>query len=140
MGFGQVGSLVARARVSSRGGGTFSGTAVLTANAPATLKASAAGSVRVLLSGKAGVAAKSSLVQSVTPTFQTRFFPAMRGVLTTTVNLGSSAGTAIMFKVPRGAQPHEPASRVMLGRRHRRPASSMPPLSRRRWRYQPQLL
>jgi hypothetical protein len=42
-------------------------------------------------------------VQGITLAFQTKFFPQMRGALTTTVALGSSAGTAIRLKVLGGA-------------------------------------
>ncbi|WP_156908459.1 hypothetical protein [Bradyrhizobium murdochi] len=99
LGLGQVGSLVARATVSSRGTSAFSGTTGLTGSAASSVNGRSTFSGRVPLAGRAAAAVAAGFAQSVALQFQTRFFPAMRGTLTTVVSLGSSAGSATMLRM-----------------------------------------
>lgn len=97
-GLGQVGSLVAKAGIAARGNSVFSGSTSLTGKAASTTRSAATFSGNAPLSGQTSFATRAGLFsQVVILAMQTRFLPAMRGVLTTTVSLGSDAGSVFRF-------------------------------------------
>ncbi|MBR0907025.1 hypothetical protein [Bradyrhizobium liaoningense] len=91
-------SLTARVAVAAGAIASALGRTPLASKAAVGLTAQGLSTGRTALSGATKATSSVGLVRSVQLAFQTRFFPAMRGTLTTRVSLGSAASATARFK------------------------------------------